>query len=99
MCLWTAFSERVFMAVCVTVGEVMSDRLGSAYRLSEKYGVTMLAKSADTFAVDGGKVYLCTEGTTALAKGGSGDVESLQEMLLTLCHDFCMTLKTPTRLY
>lgn len=99
----------------------------------------MLAKSADTFAVDGGKVYLCTEGTTALAKGGSGDmlagivssyvaqgcnaldaaalgsftlgstallagykdlnVESLQEMLLTLCHDFCMTLKTPTRLY
>ena len=58
----------------VTVGEVMSDRLGSAYRLSEKYGVTVLAKSADTFAVDGGKVYLCTEGTTALAKGGSGDM-------------------------
>ena len=58
----------------VTVGEVMSDRLGFAYRLSEKYGVTVLAKSADTFAVDGGKVYLCTEGTTALAKGGSGDM-------------------------
>lgn len=58
----------------VTVGEVISDRLGSAYRLSEKYGVTVLAKSADTFAVDGGKVYLCTEGTTTLAKGGSGDM-------------------------
>lgn len=58
----------------VTMGEVMSDKLGSAYRLSEKYGVTVLAKSADTFAVDGGKVYLCTEGTTALAKGGSGDM-------------------------
>lgn len=58
----------------VTVGEVMSDRLGFAYRLSEKYGVTVLAKSADTFAVGGGKVYLCTEGTTALAKGGSGDM-------------------------
>ena len=94
--------------------------------------MTVLAKSADTFAVNSGKVYLCTEGTTALAKGGSGDmlagivssyvaqgcnaldaaalgsftlgstalnVESLQEMLLTLCHDFCITLKTPTRLY
>ena len=41
---------------------------------AEKYGVTVLAKSADTFAVGGGKVYLCTEGTTALAKGGSGDM-------------------------
>lgn len=57
----------------VTVGEVMSDRLGFAYRLSEKYGVTVLAKSADTFAVDGGKVIFAPKAQRA-AKGGSGDM-------------------------
>lgn len=71
----------------VTVGEVMSDRLGFACKLAKKYDVTVLAKSADTFAVSGERVYLCTEGTTALAKGGSGDM--LAGIVSSYCAQGC----------
>mgnify|MGYP002231587684 CR=1 FL=1 len=56
----------------VTVGEVMSDRPGFAYRLSEKYGVTVLAKSADTFAVGGEKFIFAPKAQLALGKGRLG---------------------------
>lgn len=53
---------------------VPEDRLGPATELCEKYGVTVMAKSAQTFVVSKEEAYLCDRGNTALSKGGSGDM-------------------------
>lgn len=50
------------------------DRLSPASELCEKYGVTVMAKSAQTFVVSADNVILCDRGNTALSKGGSGDM-------------------------
>lgn len=49
------------------------DRYGAAKEISEKYSVTVMAKSAQTLVV-GDKSYICRKGNTALSKGGSGDM-------------------------
>lgn len=53
---------------------VPDDRLGPATELCDKYGVTVMAKSAQTFVVSKEEYYLCDSGNTALSKGGSGDM-------------------------
>lgn len=59
----------------VTVQEIKTYRFGYAQKLAEKYGVTVLAKSAETFAIDPtGEAYVIDQGNTALSKGGSGDM-------------------------
>lgn len=53
---------------------VISDRLGAAKKIAEEYGVTVLAKSAETIAADCDKAIIVAQGNTALSKGGSGDM-------------------------
>lgn len=57
-----------------TVGEVLENRLAYAVGLAEKYDVTVMSKSAETFIVDSKCGYISDRGNTALAKGGSGDM-------------------------
>ncbi len=47
-----------------------------AARFAKEYGVTVLLKGADSVITDGRQTYINTRGTTALAKGGSGDMLS-----------------------
>ena len=54
--------------------QVLSDRLGAARDIAEKYTVTVLAKSAESMAVTKEGCVLISAGNTALAKGGSGDM-------------------------
>jgi ADP-dependent NAD(P)H-hydrate dehydratase / NAD(P)H-hydrate epimerase len=58
-----------------TVAEVQSDRIGCARRFSVENGVTLLLKGACTVvAQPDGQVWLNPGATSALAKGGAGDV-------------------------
>lgn len=47
-----------------------------ASAFAKEYGVTVLLKGADSYICDGQKTAVNTRGTTALAKGGSGDMLS-----------------------
>ena len=47
-----------------------------AYGFARRYGVNVLLKGADSIITDGKKVAVNKRGTTALAKGGSGDMLS-----------------------
>ena len=58
----------------VSTAEVMKDRFAYAKALSERYGVTVVAKSAQTLIVRGEDCCLCDYGCNALSKGGSGDM-------------------------
>lgn len=55
---------------------VPCDRYGAAKELSDKYGITVMAKGAQTFVVSENESYICRKGNTALSKGGSGDMLS-----------------------
>jgi len=56
------------------LSQVLDDPLGCAKQIADKYGVTVLAKGSETFAVDRGGCVLVDAGNTALSKGGSGDI-------------------------
>lgn len=59
----------------LSVNEIQHDRIGAAKDFSEKYGVTVVLKGANTvIACPDGRVYVNTCGNSGLAKGGSGDV-------------------------
>lgn len=62
--------------LCKTeLSEILSDRVGYAAALAEKYGVTVHAKGTQTVtATPSGRCYITDFGNTALAKGGSGDM-------------------------
>lgn len=51
-----------------------ADRYKAAKELSERFGVSVLAKGAQTFFVTCGGDYIIAKGNTALSKGGSGDM-------------------------
>lgn len=55
------------------VEAIQSDRENTAKRFAAQYGVTLLLKGADTVVTDGETVYVNPTGSSALAKGGSGD--------------------------
>ncbi|MBQ8197595.1 MAG: NAD(P)H-hydrate dehydratase [Clostridia bacterium] len=55
---------------------VMQNPINLAKEFAEKYGVTLVLKSATTVITDGNTVYLNTTGNSSLAKGGSGDLLS-----------------------
>ncbi len=44
------------------------------FRLAQAYGVICVLKGPDTYISDGDEIYAMTEGTSALAKAGTGDV-------------------------
>lgn len=57
-----------------SVEDVLSDPVQSAKKFAAEYGVTVLLKGAATVVTDGRRTAINTRGTTALSKGGSGDL-------------------------
>lgn len=53
---------------------ILKNPVMHAKEFAEEYGVTVLLKSATSVITDGRRVALNARGTTALAKGGSGDI-------------------------
>lgn len=56
--------------------EVAAEGIGAARAFAAEYGVTVALKSASTWVTDGARAILSARGTSALAKGGSGDTLS-----------------------
>lgn len=57
------------------VSDIQRNRIDSAKEFSEKYGVTVVLKGANTvIACPDGRIYVNICGNPGLAKGGSGDV-------------------------
>lgn len=56
------------------VDEILNDPVNCAKAFAGEYGVTVLLKGAATIITDGQRVALNLRGSTALAKGGSGDM-------------------------
>ena len=57
-----------------TAKEVQEKRMRFAIEYAKKWGVSLLLKGAGTLITDGDTLYINTTGSSALAKGGSGDV-------------------------
>ncbi len=57
----------------LSVETIQADRESIAKRFAAQYGVTLLLKGANTVITDGKTVYINPTGSSALAKGGSGD--------------------------
>lgn len=59
----------------LSIDAIQSDRLGTAKAFSQRYGVIVVLKGANTvIACPDGTVYINISGNSGLAKGGSGDV-------------------------
>lgn len=58
----------------LSVKDICADPVACAKSFSKEYGVTVVLKSATTVITDGEKTALNIRGSTALAKGGSGDM-------------------------
>ncbi len=59
-----------------SVKEILNDPVTISQQFAENYGVTLLLKSASSIITDGRKTVINTRGSTALSKGGSGDMLS-----------------------
>ena len=62
---------------------IATHRISVATDFAREYGVILLLKGAATVITDGTHTYLNTTGSTALSKGGSGDV--LAGLVASLC--------------
>ena len=60
----------------IPVSEIEKNRLSFAKEFAKKYNCILLLKGALTIVTDGEAVYINGSGSSALAKGGSGDVLS-----------------------
>ncbi|MBE3021682.1 NAD(P)H-hydrate dehydratase [Campylobacter sp. 7477a] len=58
------------------VGKIQEDRFCLARKFSLEFKCVLLLKGANTIIAQDGKIYVMRYGTSALAKGGSGDVLS-----------------------
>ena len=56
--------------------QIQSARIGAAKSFAREYGAIVLLKGAATVVTDGDRLYINGSGSSALAKGGSGDVLS-----------------------
>ena len=64
-----------FSRLCgLSVEEIQSDREGTAERFAKEHGVTLLLKGNRTVITNGEETFVNPTGSSALAKGGSGDV-------------------------
>ncbi|MBE6679330.1 MAG: NAD(P)H-hydrate dehydratase [Ruminococcaceae bacterium] len=64
-----------FSRLCGTpVTEIQSNREEYAKRFASEYGITVLLKGRGTVITNGEEVFVNPTGSSALAKGGSGDV-------------------------
>ena len=59
-----------------SMSEISQNPVREAQEFAKKFGVIVLLKGAATIITDGNKIQINTSGTTALAKGGSGDMLS-----------------------
>lgn len=66
------FSRLTGMAV----GEILADPLAAACAFAVRHHIIVLLKGAATVVTDGQRTAINTAGTTALSKGGSGDMLS-----------------------
>ena len=72
----------------LSVEFINEHRLSSAISFAQKYGVILLLKGGATVITDGNVTYVNTSGSSALAKGGSGDVlAGLISSLVAFCDD------------
>lgn len=60
----------------LSAAEVQAQRMRLAVTYAKTWGVSLLLKGAGTVITDGERLYINTTGSSALAKGGSGDVLS-----------------------
>lgn len=60
----------------LSVNEILNSPLSAAEGFAAKYDVTLLLKGATSIICDGAKTVLNARGSTALSKGGSGDMLS-----------------------
>ncbi len=67
----------------VGIKEILSDVIGYAGEIAEKYGVVVHAKNAQTATLYDGRCLITDFGCSALAKGGSGDM--LAGLIGSLC--------------
>ena len=58
----------------VSTDEIQGNRIGYAKAFAKKYNVILLLKGAGTIITDGKLLYINGSGSSALSKGGSGDV-------------------------
>ncbi|MBO4453078.1 MAG: NAD(P)H-hydrate dehydratase [Clostridia bacterium] len=67
-----------------TVAQIQNDRVNTAVSFTEEYGcITVLKGHGTVIACPDGRVFVNTTGSSALAKGGSGDV--LAGVIASLC--------------
>ncbi len=57
----------------VSVREIQQNRFDFARKFSTKFHATLVLKGANTLIANKGEIYVMAHGTSALAKGGSGD--------------------------
>lgn len=57
----------------VSVREIQQNRFDFARKFSTKFHATLVLKGANTLISNKGEIYVMAHGTSALAKGGSGD--------------------------
>ena len=80
-----------FSRLCgLSVAEIQSDRERTAKAFAKEYGVTLLLKGHRTVITDGENAFVNPTGSSALAKGGSGDV--LCGMICALLAQGCTPL-------
>lgn len=60
----------------LSVQDILNSPVEISKEFSKKYGVTLLLKGAASIICEGDRVAINTRGTTALSKGGSGDILS-----------------------
>lgn len=60
----------------LSIEEITRNPIDTATDFAKEYSVTLLLKGADSIICDGTRLEINTRGTTALAKGGSGDMLS-----------------------
>ena len=66
---------KEFSRLCgKSVREISSSPVLYAQKFAKEFGVTLVLKSASTVICDGSNTVINVTGTTALAKGGSGDI-------------------------
>lgn len=72
------------------IGDCLADLIGTASRFAQAHGVTVNAKNTRSVITDGRRAFINPTGTSALAKGGSGDV--LSGITATLAAQGCDAL-------
>ena len=60
----------------IEVNEILKRPIEYSRNFANDYGITLLLKGADSIITDGKRTKINTRGSTALAKGGSGDMLS-----------------------